>query len=86
MRIFLRVTIIAALLPLTSLAQGFRGSVEFTAAEKAAHERHVGSITRTARRYLEDVWRDHLAFHRRWGGGAQVESVAALVKRPSGVG
>ena len=52
----------------TSLrAAGFRGSVEFTAAEKAAHDRHIGTITREARRYLEDVYRDHLAFYRRYG-------------------
>lgn len=59
----------AALLlaPGTSFSAGFRGSVEFTAAEKAAHQRHINTITRTARRYLEDIWRDHLAFHRRWG-------------------
>lgn len=58
---------LAAILPLTAAAQAFRGSVEFTAAEKAAHERHIGTMTRTARRFLEDIWRDHVAFHRRWG-------------------
>lgn len=58
---------LATLAPAPGLAQGFRGSISFTAAEKAAHERHIHTITRTARRYLEDVWRDHLAFHRRWG-------------------
>jgi len=45
----------------------FRGSVEFTAAEKAAHQQHFSTIARTARRYLEDIFADHLAFHRRHG-------------------
>ncbi|CAN5724723.1 hypothetical protein BH20VER1_BH20VER1_25600 [soil metagenome] len=45
----------------------FRGSVEFTAAEKAAHQQHVSTIAPTARRYLEDIFADHLAFHRRHG-------------------
>jgi len=66
-KLLLLTSFIAAGLPLTAVAQGFRGSVEFTAEEKAAHQRHVGTMTRVARRYLEDVWRDHLAFHRRWG-------------------
>ncbi len=48
-------------------AAGFRGSVDFTAEEKAAHQRHISTIARQARRYLEDVYRDHLAFYRRYG-------------------
>jgi hypothetical protein len=59
--------IVAGALPLPVDAQGFRGSIEFTAEEKAAHQRHLNTLTRTARRYLEDVWRDHLAFFRRHG-------------------
>ncbi len=46
-------------------AAGFNGSVEFTAAEKAAHDRSINTITREAKRYLENVYRDHLAFYRR---------------------
>ena len=46
---------------------GFQGSIEFTADEQAAHQRHVGTLTATARKYLEDIWADHLAFHQRWG-------------------
>lgn len=65
MRLLIITTIIAAFLPLTSYAQGFRGSVEFSAEEKAAHQRHSGSIARVARRYLEDIWREHQAFYRR---------------------
>ena len=67
LKIPLLVLATATLFPLTASAQGFRGSIEFTAEEKAAHERHIGTMTRVARRYLEDIWRDHLAFHRRWG-------------------
>ncbi len=44
---------------------GFRGSVEFSAEERAAHARHVGTITKVARNYLEDIWSQHLAFYRR---------------------
>lgn len=46
---------------------GFKGNIDFTPEEKAAHQRHVNTVIRVARRYLEDVWRDHLAFHRQWG-------------------
>ena len=56
-----------ASLPFSARAAGFSGSVEFTAEEKAAHQRHLNAITRQARRYLEDVYRDHLAFYRRYG-------------------
>ncbi len=59
--------LLAAALPVTADGAGFRGSVEFTAEEKDAHQRHIRTITRQARRYLEDVYRDHLAFHRRHG-------------------
>ncbi len=66
MKPLLLAALLVASLPFTSKAQGFKGSIEFTAAEKAAHERHIGTMTRTARRFLEDIWRDHLAFHRKW--------------------
>ena len=67
MKLILLTAIIAASLPCTLVGQGFTGSVEFTAAEKAAHQRDIGTITQIARRYLEDIYRDHLAFHRRYG-------------------
>ncbi len=66
MKLFLFI-LSALTLPLTVSAAGFNGSVEFTAAEKAAHDRHLNTITREARRFLENVYRDHLAFHRRHG-------------------
>ena len=66
MKVLLFLTFLAAAFPLPSLAVGFKGTINFTAEEKAAHQRHYGTVTRVARRYLEDVWRDHLAFHRRW--------------------
>lgn len=59
--------VFALALPRPLGAAGFTGAVEFTAAEIAAHQRNVGSITGNARRYLEDVYRDHLAFFRRYG-------------------
>jgi hypothetical protein len=65
-RILLLAFLLAAL-PLPSWAAGFTGTVEFTADEIAAHQRHLGAITRNARRYLENVYSDHLAFHRRHG-------------------
>ncbi|MEP6821208.1 MAG: hypothetical protein ABI946_02545 [Chthoniobacterales bacterium] len=65
---FILLVVIATSIFSTSMsAAGFRGSIEFTAAEKAAHDRYIGTITREARRYLEDVYRDHLAFYRRYG-------------------
>ena len=67
MRIALLLFLFTATLPLRSDAQGFRGSIEFTAEEKAAHQRHVGTITRVARRFLEDIWKEHLAFYRAHG-------------------
>ncbi len=67
MRSLVLIVLFAAALPLSARAAGFRGSVEFTAEEKAAHQRHIGTITRQARRYLEDIYRDHLAFYRRHG-------------------
>ncbi|MBC8097156.1 MAG: hypothetical protein H7Y43_15220 [Akkermansiaceae bacterium] len=66
MKLTVITTIIAAFLPLTGFA-AFRGSIEFTANEKSAYQRHNGTVTRVARRTLEDIWNDHLAFHRRWG-------------------
>ena len=66
-KLLLLAILLAATYPMPSLAAGFSGSVEFTADEIAAHQRHIGTITRTARRYLEDIYRDHLAFHRRHG-------------------
>jgi hypothetical protein len=66
-RFLLLLTFLLASLPLSSLAAGFNGTVEFTAEEIAAHQRHIGTITRNARRYLENVYSDHLAFHRRHG-------------------
>lgn len=65
-RLFVLALLVASF-PLPSRAAGFNGTVEFTAEEKAAHQRHLGTITRVARGYLEDIYRDHLAFHRRHG-------------------
>ncbi len=59
--------LLVVILPVCSFAQGFRGSIDFSAEEKAAHARHVGTITKVARRYLEDIWKEHLAFHRKHG-------------------
>ena len=63
----LSAVILGTVLPLPARAAGFSGAVEFTVEEKAAHQRHIGTITRQARRYLEDIYRDHLAFYRRYG-------------------
>ncbi|HMJ06857.1 MAG TPA: hypothetical protein VK474_11425 [Chthoniobacterales bacterium] len=67
MKTFLLTALVALLVPFRSEAAGFEGSVDFTAEEQAAHQRYIGTITRTARRYLEDIYRDHLAFYRRYG-------------------
>lgn len=65
MRYLFLIVIVALALPLRAKSEGFRGSIDFTPGEKAAHERHIGTITRVARRYLEDVWKEHLDFYRR---------------------
>lgn len=64
MKTLLVLALLAVALPASVLA-GFRSSVEFTAAEKAAHAQHIGTITKVSRQYLEDIWKEHLAFYRR---------------------
>jgi hypothetical protein len=59
--------LLALLFPSFSIAQGFKGSIDFTPQEQSAHRKHIATITKTGRRYLEDIWNDHLAFHRRYG-------------------
>jgi len=66
MRSFLIAIVIAVILPSLSSGQGFNSSIDFSAEEKAAHQRHIGTITRVARRYLEDIWNEHQAFYRRY--------------------
>ena len=66
MKKFLLILWFAVFIPTWAVA-GFRGSVEFSAEEKAAHARHIGTITKVARQYLDDIWKEHLAFHRRNG-------------------
>jgi hypothetical protein len=66
-RLLLLLALLIGAFPFHAGASGFEGSVDFTAEEQAAHQRYIGTITRTARRYLEDVYADHLAFYRRWG-------------------
>jgi len=65
MKFLLGIFLTAAFFPLTSVAQGFRGTIDFSAEEKAAHQQHIDTITRVARRFLEDIWREHQAFYRR---------------------
>ena len=55
---------LAALLPCSSFA-GFNGRIDFTADERAAHQRHIGTITKVARRFLDDIWDTHTAFYRK---------------------
>jgi hypothetical protein len=64
MKTLLALAFLAVALPAHALA-GFKSSVDFTAAEKAAHARHIGTITKVARQYLEDIWKEHLAFYRK---------------------
>ena len=49
-----------------TFAQGFNSSIDFSPDERAAHQRHIGTITRVARRYLEDIWAEHQSFYRRY--------------------
>jgi len=64
MKPLLTLLLVALLLPASARA-GFRSNIEFTAAEKAAHDRHIVTIKKVARQYLEDTWKEHLAFYRR---------------------
>jgi hypothetical protein len=66
MKKLLLTLLLAVTLPSWAVA-GFRGSVDFTAEEKAAHARHIGTITKVARQHLEDIWKEHQAFHRKHG-------------------
>jgi predicted small lipoprotein YifL len=66
MKKLLLTLLLAVVLPSWASA-GFRGSVEFTAEEKAAHAQHIGTITKVARRHLEDIWKEHQTFHRKHG-------------------
>lgn len=81
----------AVILQSGSFAQGFKSSIEFTAEENAAHKRNIDHITKTARRYLQEIWDEHQSFYRRhrvskFYGDRNVtldtrnERVAALVK------
>jgi len=45
----------------------FKGEIAFTPAEKQAHAQNIGTITKVARKYLEDIWKEHLAFHQKHG-------------------
>ncbi len=53
--------ILFTLLPASA---GFRGSIDFTPAEIAAHRRYNNTIVDTARDYLNGVWNDHVKFYR----------------------
>ena len=44
----------------------FKGEIEFSTAEKQAHDRHIGTITKVARKYLEDIWKEHQTFYRKY--------------------
>ena len=52
---------------LDKIAMNFRGTIDFSGEEKAIHQQHIDTITRVARRFLEDIWREHQAFYRRHG-------------------
>lgn len=50
----------------TAAALGFKGTIEFTADESAAHRKHIGTITAVARQHLEKIWSDHNAFYQKY--------------------
>jgi hypothetical protein len=64
MKAILLVLLLAVFLPRPASAQGFKGSVNFTGDEMAAHQKHIRTITKTARRHLETIWNEHLRFYR----------------------
>ncbi len=66
MKSYLLTLLVAVGLPLSAAAAGFNGSVEFTPAEMAAHQRHIGTITSIARQHLENIWREHGTFYQRY--------------------
>ena len=45
------------------MGTGFKDSISFTAGEKTAHVKHLSAIIGAARKYLEDIWKDHNAFY-----------------------
>jgi len=64
MKDILLVLLLAVFLTPHASAQGFNGSVNFTGEEIAAHQKHIRTITKTARRHLETIWDEHLRFYR----------------------
>ncbi len=66
MKTLLTLALLAVVLPASAFA-GFKSSVDFTAAEKAAHAQHIGTIVKVSRQFLEDTYKEHLAFYRKHG-------------------
>ncbi len=47
--------------------RGFKSAIGFTIAERAAHEQNAAVIADEAAKYLQDIWKDHVTFHRKHG-------------------
>jgi hypothetical protein len=45
----------------------FKGTIDFTPAEKASHSKHILAIIEAAQTFLKTTWTKHLAFHKENG-------------------
>jgi hypothetical protein len=46
---------------------GFKSAIGFTPAERTAHQESAAMIADTAAKYLQAVWKEHVAFHKKHG-------------------
>lgn len=46
---------------------GFKSAISFTAAERTAHQQSATVIAETAAKYLQAIWKEHVAFHKKHG-------------------
>jgi hypothetical protein len=45
----------------------FEGQIQFSSAEKQAHNQQIDTITKVARKYLDDIWKEHQTFYEKHG-------------------
>jgi hypothetical protein len=46
---------------------GFKSAIEFTPAERTAYQQNAAAISSAAAKYLQDIWKEHVAFHKKNG-------------------
>ena len=46
---------------------GFKSAISFTPAERTAHQQSAAAIADAAAKYLQAIWKEHVAFHKKHG-------------------